>query len=305
MPSQPLAGVLAPVVTPFTAAGDLAAEAFSANVRAHLAAGLHGVIVAGSSGEAALLSEAERRVLLDLARAAVPGDRWVVAGVGGESTRVTIARARDAAAAGADAVLVVSPHYYGKRMSEAALEAHFTAVADASPLPVLLYNIPVYAHLVLSPELVGRLAAHVNVVGMKDSAGDLATLARYCALQGDGFRVLTGHGGTFAQALTLGVAGGILAVSLFAPGLALGVYEAARAGDAATAEALQARLVPLARDVVAALGPAGIKQAMDLVGLEGGAPRPPLLAPDERERTQVHDALVAAGVAVQGALATR
>jgi 4-hydroxy-2-oxoglutarate aldolase len=296
--SRPLAGVMAPAVTPFDASGALLREAFERNVRAHLEAGLSGVVVAGSSGEAALLDEGERAALLAWARALVPSERWLIAGIGGESTRTTIQRARTAAHAGADAVLVVSPHYYGKRMSEAALRAHFTAVADASPVPVLLYNIPVYAHLVLSPELVAELSRHPNVIGMKDSAGDLATLARYVESQRDDFRVLTGHGGTFAQALQLGVSGGILAVSLFAPALTLAVWEAAHAGDADRAAALQARLVPLARDVVAALGPAGLKAAMTMVGLDGGEPRGPLLALDEAERAQVRAAFTAAEVAL-------
>ena len=302
--TRPLAGVMAPAVTPFDASGALARAAFERNVRAHLDAGLSGVVVAGSSGEAALLDEGERAALVVWARALVPASRWLIAGIGGESTRVVAQRARTAAESGADAVLVVSPHYYGKRMSEAALEAHFTAVADASPLPVLLYNIPVYAHLVLSPGLVGRLAAHPNVIGMKDSAGDLPTLGQYLELQGDQFRVLTGHGGSYASALAQGVSGGILAVSLFAPALALGVDEAARRGDRAAAEALQTRLVPLARDIVAALGPAGLKHAMELVGLAGGAPRSPLLPLDAAERDAVSAALNVAGVSTPGAEAT-
>jgi 4-hydroxy-2-oxoglutarate aldolase len=298
--TRPLAGVMAPAVTPFDDTGALARAAFERNVRAHLDAGLSGVVVAGSSGEAALLDEGERAALVASARALVPADRWLIAGIGGESTRVVVQRARTAADAGADAVLVVSPHYYGKRMSETALEAHFTAVADGSPLPVLLYNIPVYAHLVLSPELVARLSLHANVIGMKDSAGDLPTFARYLQSQGEQFRVLTGHGGSYASALAHGASGGILAVSLFAPALALGVDDAARRGDRAAAETLQARLVPLARDIVAALGPAGLKYAMEQVGLAGGAPRAPLLPLDAQEREAVRAALAAAGVPTPG-----
>lgn len=294
--TRSLAGVMAPAVTPFDPrTGAVAREAFERNVRAHLDAGLTGVVVAGSSGEAALLDEEERAALVEWARALVPADRWLIAGVGAESTRATVRRAHDARRAGADAVLVVSPHYYGRRMSDAALLAHFTAVADASPLPVLLYNIPVYAHLVLAPELVGRLAEHANVIGMKDSAGDVATLERYLAVQSDAFRVITGHAGTFAAAIARGVSGGILAASLFAPRLSLDVWETARA-DGARAEPLQARLLPLARDIVAALGPAGLKCAMELVGLDGGAPRPPLLPLAEGEVAVVRAALAAAEV---------
>lgn len=289
-----LAGVFVPLVTPFDADGDLDRAAFERNVRAHLAAGAAGVVSAGSSGEAALLEDGERRALTEWARAAAP-DATVIAGVGGESTRVTVRRAHDAAAAGADAVLVVAPHYYGRRMSDEALRAHYLAVADASPRPVLLYNIPVYAHFALAPDLVAELAGHPNVAGMKDSAGDLAMLARYLEPQGPAFRVLTGHAGTFAEALALGVSGGILAAALFAPGVVRELVAAHAARAAADVAAAQARLTPLARDVVAALGPAGLKCAMDLVGLEGGAPRAPLLPCSAGERATVESRLAEAG----------
>jgi 4-hydroxy-2-oxoglutarate aldolase len=133
---------------------------------------------------------------------------------------------------------------------------------------------------------------------MKDSAGDLATLTAYCAARGPGFRVLTGHAGTFRDALALGVVGGILAAALFAPQVARGVYDAAQAGDDVAAGDWQRRLVPLARDIVAALGPAGLKAAMDQVGLQGGAPRAPLLPVDAAERAQVEAALAMAGVTI-------
>ena len=294
--SLALAGVFAPVVTPFGADGSVDRAAFQRNVRAHQAAGLDGVITAGSSGEAALLDDVERARLAESAREALGSGTTVIAGVGGESTRSTLRRTRDAVLAGADAVLVVAPHYYGRRMDDAALLAHYTTVADASPRPVLLYNIPVYAHFALSAELVQRLAEHPNVAGMKDSAGEMTTLAQYVAAQGPAFRVLTGHAGTYAMALSLGVRGGILAAALFAPGVVLAVTRAHAAGDAATVDEAQARLTPLGRDVVAALGPAGLKCALDLVGLDGGAPRAPLLACTDAERAVVEARLAAAGV---------
>ncbi len=291
-----LAGLFAPVVTPFDADGAPDRDAFRGNVRAHRAAGLTGVVTAGSSGEAALLEDDERARLAEWAREALGAEATVIAGVGGESTRATVRRARDAASAGADAVLVVAPHYYGRRMSDDALRAHYAAVADASPLPVLLYNIPVYAHFALAAELVGGLAEHPNVAGMKDSAGDLAMLARYVAVQGPAFRVLTGHAGTYASALALGVSGGILAAALFAPQVVLAVTEAHARGDAGAVEEAQARLTPLGRDVVAALGPAGLKCALDVVGLAGGAPRAPLLACTPVEGATVEARLAEAGV---------
>ena len=293
--ARQLAGMMVPAVSTFDAAGELARAPYERNLRAHLGAGASGIIVAGSSGEAALLDEGERTRLVEWTRAVVPAERWVIAGIGGESTRVTVRRARSAAEAGADAVLVVAPHYYMRRMSETALRTHFTAVADASPVPVLLYNVPAYAHLVLSADLVAALAAHPNVIGMKDSAGDLANLERYLAARSDAFRVLTGSGQTAQQAFALGADGAILAVALFAGPAAVGMYDAWRAGDAARAESLQATLTPLAKEIVAGMGPAGLKAAMDLVGLDGGAPRAPLLAADDAERARIAALLADAG----------
>jgi 4-hydroxy-2-oxoglutarate aldolase len=287
--------MMVPAVSTFDAAGELARAPFERNLRAHLAAGVTGVVVAGSSGEGALLDDDERARLVEWARAVVPAERALIAGVGSESTRQTVRRARHAAEAGADAVLVVSPHYYTKRMTEEALRAHFTRVADESPLPVLLYNIPVYAHFALSPELVGALAEHPNVAGMKDSAGNLEVLERYLAVQSDDFRVLTGNAQTSQAAFGMGASGAILAVALFAAPIAVALWEAARAGDAEGASVAQARLLPLAREIVAGMGPSGLKAAMDLVGLEGGSPRSPLLPLGDAERERVAALLAEAG----------
>jgi 4-hydroxy-2-oxoglutarate aldolase len=180
-----LGGILAPVVTPFTAGSeDLDLDGFRANLRAHLADGLAGIVVAGSTGEAALLSEEERSRLVGAAREEVPGDRWLIAGTGAESTRQCVERSRAAHAAGADAVLVVAPHYYANAMTAGALLAHYRRVADESPLPVILYNIPKYMHFALPAELVAQLAEHPNVIGIKDSSGDLAMLKGFLRAQG-------------------------------------------------------------------------------------------------------------------------
>jgi dihydrodipicolinate synthase/N-acetylneuraminate lyase len=162
-------------------------------------------------------------------------------------------------------------------MTPAALKAHFTRVADESPVPVLLYNIPKYAHFRLEPELIADLSKHPNIAGMKDSAGDMTFFARYVESQSDTFDVLTGHGGTFATALSLGARGGILAVALFAAELALEVWHAHGEGRIADAEAAQKPLVAMAAEIVARMGVPGVKAAMDRVGLKGGHVRLPLL----------------------------
>jgi 4-hydroxy-2-oxoglutarate aldolase len=292
-----LHGVLAPVVTTFhDKSEDLDVAAFTRNIQALVGAGLHGIVVCGSTGEAALLSEDERRVLLEAARGATPRDRTLLMGVGAESTRQTLKRCADAKAAGADAALVVAPHYYANAMNIAALRVHYRAVADGSPLPVVLYNIPKYMHFALPAELVAELARHPNVVGVKDSSGDLNMLKGFLAAQSDSFTVLTGNGATFAPALQAGARGGILGVADFAPSLCLQVYAAHQKGDTTAANELQAAMKPLAVVIVAELGVPGVKTACDVAGLAGGPVRRPLVDLDEAAEQRVRELL--AGVVV-------
>lgn len=270
-------GVFGPVTTPFAANGEIDVEGFRQNLKAHIAAGLDGVVVNGSTGEAALLDEGERDRALAAAREVVGDGKLVIAGAGAESARLTSDRCRRAGALGVDAVLVVAPHYYGDKMTPAALKAHYERVADESPVPVLLYNIPKYMHFRLEPELVQQLAGHDNILGMKDSAGDMQCLAQYMQSQDASFSVLTGHGGTWQQALALGVRGGILAVALFAAELTLAIRDAMQEGRTDEAVELQSRLTPLALQIVGKMGVAGVKAAMDAIGLRGGLTRLPLL----------------------------
>jgi 4-hydroxy-2-oxoglutarate aldolase len=287
-----LHGVNAPVISTFEEKSEnLDVSAFVSNVNAHIQAGLHGIIVCGSTGEAALLSEDERRVLLEAARGVTPRDRALIMGAGAESTRATLKRCNDAKAGGADAVLVVAPHYYSNAMNLEALRTHYRAVADGSPLPVVLYNIPKYMHFALPAELVAELAKHPNVIGIKDSSGDINMLKGFLAAQSDSFTVLTGNGGTFVPALEAGARGGILAVSLFAPALSLQMYEAHQKGDASAAAEAQATMKPLAVTIVAELGVPGVKTACDVAGLRGGPVRRPLIDLDEAAEQRVRDLL--------------
>lgn len=287
---------MVPATSSFTASGEIDRAAFRRNLDAHLAYGMDGVLVGGSSGESALLENDDRRLLLALARERVPQDKWLIAGIGSESTRLTIQRAKDAKEAGANAVLVISPHYFLKRMTEPALLTHFRAVADASPLPVLLYNMPAYSHIVLSPAFVQEMARHDNVIGMKDSAGNIPVLQQYLEAQNDQFKVLTGSGGTVVPALAAGASGAILAIALYAGPLVRRMVDLFRAGDRDAAAAVQATLAPLATDIAGAMGPAGIKAAMDLVGLSGGPTRAPLLPVSAEELETIRARLAGAGL---------
>jgi 4-hydroxy-2-oxoglutarate aldolase len=271
-----LRGIIGPVTTPFRDDGEIDRAGFEHNIRAYVTAGLRGLVVAGSTGEAALLDARERESLVQWARPLV-GDRLLLAGVGAESTRVTLQYTERAAVHGADAALVIAPHYFGAAMTNDALRAHFLRVADESPIPVMLYNNPKYMHFKLAQSLVHELSLHQNVIGIKDSSGERDLFMLYMTSQSDKFAVLTGNGTFVKTALELGAPGAILAAALFAPELSLAVAEAVRRRDAAGADALQNRLAPLARIIVGELGPAGVKAALDCVGLRGGPPRSPLL----------------------------
>ena len=288
MTERPLAGVLAPITTPFdSATGEVAPVHLRHNVTMLVAAGLDGVVVAGSTGESALLAPDEQRRMVGWVREVLPDKRWLIAGTGGESTRQAVALSRAAAAEGADAVLVRPPAYFSAAVSPASLADYYRAVADASPVPVLVYNIPKYTHLPIAAGLLRQLATHRNIVGAKDSSGDAKNLAAYRDAAPD-WSVFVGSGSLLYAALELGCDGGILAVACFAAALCAQVFAAFRAGDREGAGKLQERLAPLDREVVGKLGPAGVKAAMDAVGggLYGGPVRPPLapVAASDRER---------------------
>jgi 4-hydroxy-2-oxoglutarate aldolase len=289
-----LAGIFGPLVTPFAASGEIDTTAFAANVRAHLDSGLNGVVIAGSTGEAALLDEAERSSLVEVAREIVPKSKTLIVGAGAESTRMAIRLARNAADRGADAVLVVAPHYYGGAMTADVLLRHYRTIADASTIPVILYNIPKYMHFALSPQVVAELARHPNIIGIKDSSGKTEMIDGFLAHRSPSFSVVSGSGAIFQHSLQNGATGGILGVSLFAPSLALDVFMAMKRGDVASATPAQERLTPLHAKIVAELGVAGVKAALDTIGLGGGALRPPLQALGAAERKEISTLLKSA-----------
>ena len=288
MTGTDLAGVFAPITTPFdTATGDVSEQHLKDNVTRLLADGLDGIVVAGSTGEAPLLDADEQRRAVAWTRAVTPKGKWLVVGTGAESTRQAIALTRGAAAEGADAVLVRPPSYF-PAVAARALANYYRTVADASPVPVLVYNIPKYTHVSLPADLLQELSTHTRVVGVKDSSGDLKNLAAYREAAPQ-WAVFVGSASLLLPALELECDGGIMAVACFAPRLCADVLAAFHAGDRAAATALQDRLIPLDKEIVSKLGPAGVKAAMDAVGLYGGPPRPPLapLGPAERERVSL------------------
>jgi 4-hydroxy-2-oxoglutarate aldolase len=281
-----LHGVLLPLTTPFD--GDAVQPSrLAVAIPRYEAHGVAGYLVLGSTGEAALLDEEEKVRVLAAAREAIPRSRTMLAGVGVESTAATVRLARRAADAGADGLLVLSPFFFRSRMTADALVRHFSAVADASPVPILLYNVPVYTSLVIPPAVVETMAGHPNVIGLKDSAGDVPWMLDVLARVPATFQVVCGSAPAFLFALLSGAVGAILAIGNAFPELAVGVYRLHENGRAAEALALQKALAAATRLVAGAHGIAGVKAAMDLRGLPGGDPRPPLLPLGGAERAAI------------------
>ncbi|MGH9469980.1 MAG: dihydrodipicolinate synthase family protein [Terriglobia bacterium] len=290
-----LRGVFTPMITPFSARGKLDEGAFRANLRFLSASGISGVLVAGSTGEAPHLTIPERLRLIDIARASVKPPQVLIAGAGLESTAHTIELSREAAQRGADAVLLLPPAYYKPALRPDVLAAHFGAVADGVRVPTLIYSIPQYTGYRMDVEMLGRLARHPNVVGLKESSGDFSFVQAILRKVPRNFSVFAGAAPVLIDALNAGAAGGILGQSNFAPSLCAAIYEAFRAGVLESAERLHQRLMILATEITVAWGIPGIKAAVDLAGGRGGAPRLPLMPVNGAARRKIAAALKRAG----------
>ena len=252
---------------------------------------LTGFVVLGSNGEAALMDDFECDQAIVAARDAVPRDKAFIVGTGRESTQAAIKATKRAAEHGADAVLVRTPGFFKSQMTNDVFVRHYTAVADASPVPVLLYNFTAVTGVNLLPAAVARLATHPNIVGMKESGGDVAQIADLVSLTPDDFTVLAGAAATFYPMLCVGAAGGILALASALPEPCVRLFELTRAGRHDEALALQRELVPIARLLGATHGVPGLKAALNLLGYDVGVPRPPLLPLPESIVPALRDAL--------------
>jgi 4-hydroxy-2-oxoglutarate aldolase len=273
---KPFAGIYTPIATPFRDDGTVDERALASNVSRWMTTPLTGLVVLGSNGEAASLEDEEADRVVEIVRAGVPASRPLIAGTGRESTRATIAATRRAAAAGADAALVRTPSFFKPQMTTDAFVRHFTEVADASPVPVLLYNVTLYTGVNLLPDAVERLAVHPNIVGIKESGSDIGQIADYVARTPDDFTVLAGSATTLVHALCAGCDGAILALASLAPAECVLMATLVRETRLDEATALQRRLMPLARSVGSTYGVPGLKAALELIGYAGGPPRPPL-----------------------------
>lgn len=291
-----LRGVFPPIPTPFDHQGDIAFGALADNLAWWNQYDLRGYIVLGSNGEGVLTTEEEKVAVWAAARKAIPSSRLLVAGTGCQSTRETIALTRRAADAGADAALVWTPHYFKAKMTAESLVRHYEELADASPIPILIYNVPGFTGVTMSAAAVARAARHPNIVGMKDTTGNIAQMAETVRLAGPDFQVLAGSASYFLPGLSVGAVGGILALANIAPDRCLELFRLFQEGRWQEAAELQRWMLPINHAVTAGFGIAGLKAAMDMMGHYGGPVRLPLLDIGDEERQTLKKVLIEGGI---------
>ena len=294
--SVKLAGVFPPIPTPFDRDGSVSLSGLKQNIELLNRYDLSGYVVLGSNGEFVLLRQEEKLKTIEAVRESLPPGKLLIAGTGCEATRETIDLTRAAAEAGADAVLVINPHYYKNRLDDASLIQHYTAVADASPIPVIIYNMPGSTGLDLDAQTVVSLSRHGNIIGMKDSSGNLNKMSEILGKVGPDFQMLAGSAGFFLPALSLGAAGCVAALANVAPATCIELYRAFQRGEVQRARDVQVRIVGLNNLVTREGGVPALKAALDMVGLVGGMPRPPLLPISADMRKVLHSALSELGL---------
>jgi 4-hydroxy-2-oxoglutarate aldolase len=293
-----LSGVLIPVTTPFQSdSGELDVPGMQSNLAKWASHSVQGLVIAGTTGEAVLLDAKERLALVAAAREVVPSSVLIIAGTGLESTRATVELTRAVAEAGADAVLVQPPAFYKGAMTPEALREHYRAVAEASPVPVIIYQAPLKVSTLEFPTgLVAELSTYENVVGIKDSRGNLDLVGELVSQCQEGFQILVGSGAYFYPALEVGAVGGIVAVGTMAPSETAALFQAQKAGRSAEAGRLQEQIGPVHNEIVGAIGVPGVKAALGMLGYAGGDPRPPLRPLPGEIRTKVREVLVRKGL---------
>ena len=287
-----LHGIFPPLTTPFNHDGSLALDHLRQNIARYNRTRLAGYVVIGSTGESVLLSRDEIERIWDAAREAASPDKLLIAGTGTDSTKETIARTNRAAALGYKVALVKTPYYYKPQMTPNVIAEHYLRVADAAVIPLLIYSVPQFTGVAVEAPLVARLARHSNIIGIKESSGNVQRVSEIISATPSEFQTLVGSASTLYVSLAAGAVGGILGLACVLPELCVELWQLARAGDAESALALQRRLLDPARIIVSELGIPGVKYAMDRVGYFGGPARRPFLPLTDSQRASI-DSLLA------------
>ncbi len=285
--------LLPALVAPFTRSGELDLDAHRHNLVTLTERGIKGFLVAGSTGEGPYLEPGERQALLEVARMTLGKRPFLLCGISAETNRLALAQANEAAKSGADAVLAMTPTSLARNNHEA-MRRFYLALADASPLPVMIYSVPPYTAYAIPTDLVIELSEHPNIVGMKDSGGDVARMARLVHDTPDGFLMYTGATRAITFAIAAGAYGAITASSNYLAPMVLDVIAKARRSPKSALDA-QAELTRIASAVEAYKVP-GVKAAAELVGLQPGYPRAPLARLGARDRRKIAELLRSADI---------
>ena len=294
--AKELSGIFAPITTPFVDE-DVSIDKLKANMKTYAKSSLSGIFALGSNGESKSLTEAEKMETLQVILAEKGENQLVMAGTGNESTRETIRFSKAVADAGVDFVSVVTPSYFKKRLTDEAMIRYYKDIADAVPVPVLIYNAPGFTGMTLTPKVIGELAGHPNIAGMKDSS--TGNMNNYILAAGDAsFNILAGTISTLFSALPIGATGGVVSLADAFPEPPCDLYHKYLSGDIEGARSLHFTLYALNRSVSGSFGVAGVKYAMELGGLNGGAPRLPLLPLNETDKKSIQDAVEKAGLMI-------
>jgi 4-hydroxy-2-oxoglutarate aldolase len=291
-----MAGVFPPIPTPFDPSGELDLEGLAGNLAWWNQYPMTGYVVLGSNGEMPFLSEAEKLRVIDTVRNSTPGGKLLIAGCGCESAHGSIAFVRKAASAGAGVALIITPSYYKSKMDNAALADFYTRIADASPIPISLYNMPGNTGVDMTAELAIKMSQHQNIAGMKDSSGNLAKLGEVIRNARPGFQVLAGSAGFFYPALCIGAVGAVMALANIAPQKCCDLLETFKLGKHEEARQLQLRLIAANTAVTTGFGVPGLKAALEMIGRVGGNPRSPLLPLNDDQRGKLRKILQDAGI---------
>jgi 4-hydroxy-2-oxoglutarate aldolase len=270
-------GVIPPVITPFKDNGDVDYEGYTNNIKKWNKSSLTGYLVLGSNGEAVYLNEEEKLKLIELTIKNKKAGQIVIAGTGCESTRETIRMTNKAGGLGVDAALIITPYFYGNKMTDEALIEYYTEIADNSNIPVLIYNVTKFTHINISPEAVEKLSKHPNIIGMKDSSGSVQNLSEYMRVMDEEFNLLVGTASAWYPALALGIEGSIMALANICPDECIKVQEYYERGNNEKSKDLYLKLYPVNKAVTATYGIAGLKHACTVLGYRGGSTRKPLL----------------------------
>jgi 4-hydroxy-2-oxoglutarate aldolase len=238
---------------------------------------LAGYVALGSNGELVNLSDDERQSVYETVREATPSGKIMIAGTGGQSTRETISLNKIAAKAGADAVLVLNPFYFKGAMTKEALVNHYFEVAENSTVPVIVYNMPANTGIDMDAATILAISNHPNVIGLKDSGGNVVKMGNIKNRVKPEFQILAGSAGFLLPALTMGAVGGIMALANIAPSECIDIWKSFSKGDLSQAQKMQLRIIELNFSVTAKWGVAALKEAMDYLGYYGGTPRKPML----------------------------